>query len=534
MNPKLAFALSAALAATACSSPNRPERTANPPAAEQCLALKQAQIENTQITKVQWSNDGLVGADRMSSLTGGSASGKQAGPHCVVEGEIGARTGVDGKPYGTKFQMRLPQNWNRRFLFQGGGGLDGFVAPALGSIPVRTSTAVPALTRGYAVVSMDGGHPTPTPDFGADPQARLDFAYQSTGKVTQAAKQLIQKLYHAAPQHSYFMGCSNGGREAMIAAQRYPTEFDGVIAANPGFRLSRAAVAQVWDTHQFMKIAPKNSDGRKILANALTQADLDKVSQAVLNRCDAKDGLKDGVINAWESCGFRPETAGLSPAKTAVLKAVFDGAKNSKGEQIYSGWFYDSGINTDDWRRWKLGTSQTAEPNARNVTLGFGSLKWYFMTPPVPDFDLSRFDFDKDTPKTYATGKINDATDTDMSAFKNNGGKFIIVTGISDPVFSAKDQRDWFTAMQRDTPYAQGFSRMFMVPGMTHCGGGKAFDDFDPLTALENWHDNGQAPEFLTAKGKSFPDRSMPLCAYPKTAVYKGGDEKKAESFVCE
>ena len=430
--------------------------------------------------------------------------------------------------------MRLPQNWNRKFLFQGGGGVDGFVAPALGSIPVRTSSATPALARGYAVVSMDGGHPTPTPDFGADPQARLDFAYQSTGKVTKVAKQLIQKLYQSAPQRSYFMGCSNGGREAMIAAQRYPTEFDGVIAANPGFRLSRAAVAEVWDTHQLMKIAPKNSDGHKILANALTQADLDQVSQAVLNRCDAKDGLKDGVINAWESCDFRPEMAGLSPAKTAALKAVFDGAKNSKGEQIYSGWFYDSGINGEDWRRWKLGTSQTAEPNARNITLGYGSLKWYFMTPPVPDFDLSRFDFDTDTPKTYATGKINDATDTDMGAFQKNGGKFIIVTGISDPVFSAKDQRDWFVAMQRDTPNAENFSRMFMVPGMNHCGGGKAFDNFDPLTALENWHDKNQAPEFLVAQGKSFPDRSMPLCAYPKIAVYKGGDGQKAESFVCE
>lgn len=534
MNPKLAFALCTAFAATACGSLNQPKSAANPPAAAQCIALKQVRIENTQITKAEWSNDGLVGADRMSSLTGGSTADKQAGAHCVVEGEIGARTGVDGKPYGTKFQMRLPQNWNRKFLFQGGGGVDGFVAPALGSIPVRTSSATPALARGYAVVSMDGGHPTPTPDFGADPQARLDFAYQSTGKVTKVAKQLIQKLYQSAPQRSYFIGCSNGGREAMIAAQRYPTEFDGVIAANPGFRLSRAAVAEVWDTHQLMKIAPKNSDGHKILANALTQADLDQVSQAVLNRCDAKDGLKDGLINAWESCDFRPEMAGLSSAKTAALKAVFDGAKNSKGEQIYSGWFYDSGINGEDWRRWKLGTSQTAEPNARNITLGYGSLKWYFMTPPVPDFDLSRFDFDTDTPKTYATGKINDATDTDMGAFQKNGGKFIIVTGISDPVFSAKDQRDWFVAMQRDTPNAENFSRMFMVPGMNHCGRGKAFDDFDPLTALENWHDKDQAPEFMLAKGKSFPDRSMPLCAYPKIAVYKGGDGQKAESFVCE
>ncbi|STZ77311.1 tannase/feruloyl esterase family alpha/beta hydrolase [Bergeriella denitrificans] len=531
MSRTLMIALTAAFAAPVAAAPAFTGKA--PASAQQCLALKNARIADTQITKAEWSADGEVAGDRMSALTGGRGRAVQAGAHCIVEGEIGARTGIDSKPYGTKFQLRLPAAWNRKFLFQGGGGVNGFVGPALGSIPIRASSATPALTRGYAVVSMDGGHPTPTPDFGGDPEARLDFAYRSTGKVTAVAKSLIRQMYRAEPQHSYFMGCSNGGREAMIAAQRYPQEFDGVIAANPGFRLSRAAVAEVWDTHQFMKIAPKNADGHQILANALTQADLDKVSQAVLRRCDAKDGLKDGVINAWESCDFQPEMAGLSKAKTAALKAVFDGAKNSRGGQIYSGWYYDSGINAKGWRDWKLGDSQTAEPNARNVTLGAGSLKWYFMTPPVPDFDLSRFDFDTDTPKTDATGKINDATDTDMSAFKNNGGKFIIITGISDPVFSAKDQRDWFRAMQRDTPDAASFSRMFMVPGMTHCGGGQAFDDFDPLTALENWHDHGTAPERILAKGKAFPGRSMPLCAYPKTATFTGGNPELAESFVC-
>ena len=213
---------------------------------QQCLALKNIPIADTTITKAEWSN-GEISTDRMSSLTGGSTNVLQAKPHCVVEGEIGARTGADGKHYGTKFQLRLPENWNGSFLFQGGGGVDGFVAPAVGGVPLHTSTATPALMRGYVVVSMDGGHPTPTPDFGADQQARLDFAYQSTGKVATVAKQLIQKMYADAPKHSYFMGCSNGGREAMMAAQRYPLEFDGVIATNPGFRLSRAAVAQQWD-----------------------------------------------------------------------------------------------------------------------------------------------------------------------------------------------------------------------------------------------------------------------------------------------
>ena len=500
---------------------------------EKCAALKNAALADVQITRAEWSSGG-IGADAMSALTGGSAATQQAQAHCVVEGEIGARTGADGKHYGTRFQLRLPEKWNRRFLFQGGGGVDGFVTPAVGNIPIRNSTATPALMRGYAVVSMDGGHPTPTPDFGTDQQARLDFAYQSTGKLTHIAKQLIRKMYETAPQHSYFMGCSNGGREAMIAAQRYPLEFDGVIAANPGFRLSRAAVAQQWDYQQFMKIAPQNAQGEKILANAFTVDDLNQLSQAIAAQCDVRDGLQDGIVNAWETCDFTPDSLNWSKNKIAALKAIFDGAKNSQGQPIYSGWYYDTGVNQPDWRAWKLGSSQTAKPDSRGVTLGAGSLVWYFMTPAAPDFDWHTFDFDRDTPKTNQTGAINDAIGTDLSSFQARGGKLIVVTGVSDPVFSAKDQVAWFRQMQQDTKNAAGFSRLFMIPGMNHCGGGQAFNDLDPLTALENWHDNNQAPAHLLAQGKSFPGKQMPICAWPRIATYKSCDTAKAESFECQ
>ncbi len=499
----------------------------------QCLALKDTKVFNTEIQNVEWNAKGEVPADRMSALTGGAKNTLQAKPHCIVEGEIAARTGADGKHYGIKFQLRLPENWNNKFLFQGGGGLDGFVAPAMGAIPIHSSSATPALMRGYAVMTMDSGHPTPTPDFGADQQARLDYAYQAIGKAKTVAKQFIQTAYQKAANHNYFMGCSNGGRSAMIAAQRYPLEFDGVIAANPGFRLSRAAVAEQWDNHQLMKIAPMNEKGEKVFANALTQTDLDKVVNGVLAKCDAKDGLKDGIISAWEKCDFTPDSLDLPKEKIAALKAIFDGAKNSRGEAIYSGWYYDSGINQEGWRSWKLGDSQTAEPNARNIVLSKGSMTYYFMTPMQPDFDLMAFDFDKDTPRVYQTGAINDAISTDLSSFKANGGKLIIVTGASDPVFSAKDQVAWFNELQKDMQSADEFSRLFVAPGLTHCGGGNGLDDFDPLTALEQWHDNNQAPNSLIAKSKTYPNKQMPICAYPKVATYIGGDENKAESFEC-
>ena len=219
--------------------------------------------------------------------------------------------------------------------------------------------------------------------------------------------------------------------------------------------------------------------------------------------------------------------------KITALKAIFDGAKNSRGEPIYSGWYYDSGINQEDWRSWEPGDSQTAEPNARNIVLSKGSMTYYFMTPMEPNFDLMKFDFDKDTPRVYQTGAINDAISTDLSTFNANGSKLIVVTGVSDPVFSAKDQVAWFNELQKDTPSAVEFSRLFVTPGLTHCGGGNGLDDFDPLTALEQWHDCNKAPENLWAKSKTYPNKQMPICAYPKIATYVSGNENKAESFEC-
>lgn len=482
-----------------------------------------------------------------TGFTGAAPKPVAVGAHCLVRGIIGARTGTDGKSYGTTFELRLPARWNQNFLFQGGGATDGFVAPAVGIIPCRGSTAAPALTRGYAVVSMDGGHPTQDPSFGFDQAARVDFAYASIGKVTRTAKALVRAVYGSGPQLSVFMGCSNGGREAMIAAQRYPLEYDGVIAGNPGFHLSAANLAEAWDTQQLLKIAPRNAQGHPILSKALAQADLDTLSAAVRSSCDDRDGLEDGLINAWRECHFdiktllcKPDqtTACLPAAKIEAIDKVFSGPENSAGDALYSTWPYDTGVSDVNWRMWKLGFSDTARPDALNVVLGGASLRAYFLTPPVTKFDPASFDFDKDTHRIAETAKQNDANATYLNSFAGHGGKLIIFQGLSDPVFSANDIVNWYdsvaaTSFAGDIEKAREAVRLFMVPGMAHCGDGSALDDFDPLTALEGWI-KGNAPTYLEARGKAFPGKRQPICAYPQQAIYRGaGDPNALTSFQC-
>ncbi|WP_335948612.1 tannase/feruloyl esterase family alpha/beta hydrolase [Salipiger bermudensis] len=490
---------------------------------EACASLAGIDLHSVEIRTASAEAAGTLPPDPMSAMTGGSPRPVEVGAHCLVEGKIEDRTGADGNQYGIRFQLRMPEDWNGRFLFQGGGGTDGFIAPAIGAIPSTGSTATPALARGYAVVSMDGGHAEMNLDFTADQQARLDLAYASIGKVTGAAKSLIRAYYDSAPDQSYFMGCSNGGREAMMAAERFPLEFDGVVVGNPGFHLSRAAVGSVWDIEQLMPIAPEGQ-----LHAALTPEDLSLVSDEVLAQCDALDGLEDGVVAAYGQCDFDAQAlrGQLDDDKLDALLAIMDGARDSAGNPVYTDWPWDPGIAADGWRAWKLGT---AERPAMHQTLSVPSTGAVFMTPPQevpadPDFgDLARAVAD--------VGGYFDADETFLSTYAARGGKMVIFQGAADPIFSAHDITRWYDETTRDT--GDDFARLFVVPGMTHCGGGPAFEDFDPLTLLENWHDSGEAPDHMPASAPSMPGREMPVCAYPATAEYTGGDEASIDSFAC-
>jgi feruloyl esterase len=267
-----------------------------------------------------------------------------------------------------------------------------------------------------------------------------------------------------------------------------------------------------------------------------------RVAAEVLARCDALDGLADGMVNDMAACGFDPAMVQCPPgaagddclpaAKVAAIRALFNGAHDSHGRALFASWPYDPGIAAPNWRQWKLGTSLTGQSNAQNVTLGLSSLGDVFLTPPetlVPGADA---DFDAIAARTKASAELINAVSTDLARFRAHGGKLVIVQGAADPVFSAHRLRAWYEAV-RGRGGASDYTRLYVVPGMNHCGGGPATDDFDPLTAAVDWVELGRAPERLLARGDAFPGITRPLCPYPSVARYAGGDIADEKSFVC-
>jgi feruloyl esterase len=495
--------------------------------------------------------------------------------HCKLTGTLGERISpVDGKPYAIGFELRMPFDWNGRFFFQGGGGNDGVIREAFGNLLGGGPTRF-ALGQGFAVVSTDAGHKAEAAPivggalFGLDPQARLDYGYAAVGVVTQTAKQIVQRFYGRAPDRSYFVGCSNGGRQAMVAAARFADQYDGIVAGNPGFNLPKAAIQHAWDTQAFAAVAPKTPQGRPIISQAFSPADMSLVAARVVQACDALDGVADGIVNDTRACQakFKPAELAckgdkaadcLSSAQVDALRKVFDGPRNGKGEALYADWPFDAGVGAGGWRSWKLGSAPGEVPNSIIATMGGASLPYIFTTPPQPvagtgttvvDYLLA-FNVDTDAPKVFATdarymtspmGFMSPPRPAELSALKRKGGKMIVFHGVSDPVFSVNDTIRWYEQLRSADRDAARTARLFTVPGMTHCSGGPATDRFDMLSAIVDWVEQGKAPERIEASARAgnpdtqaWPNRTRPLCPYPAIARYKGGDVEQSSSFVCE
>jgi Tannase and feruloyl esterase len=501
-----------------------------------CSSLASLSAADFKVQTAEW-----VGATRLTVGPAGTAL--EVPDHCLFRVTLDPRpSDLDNMSYGTGIELRLPANWNGRFLFQGGGGLNGVLLPAVGAVGAFPS----ALARGFAVVSTDSGHRGKNAldsRFGVDQQAKLDFAYQAVARTTVQAKSLIARFYGKQPDRSYYMGCSTGGREAMLAAERLPLEFDGVVAGNPSYNLTRVAVNQIWSLQTVARIAPQDATGKPDLSRAFSDEQLKSISAAVLRECDALDGLRDGMINDFQACRFDPKSmvcgkhgapaAGqcLAAAQADALTAIFGGARNSRGEPLYGTFPYDTGIASGAWRGMHLGSGGNPPANA---TLGRDTLRNFAMTPPAPDLDPLRFDFDRDLPRTYETAAINDAVGTLHTSFAGQGGKMIVYHGLSDQAMATGVLTDWYEHLTpRDAQGPQAWARLFLVPGMTHCGGGQSTDQFDMLTAIQEWVENDRAPDRIVATGKAFPGVTRPLCPFPKVARFDGGEANDERSFSC-
>lgn len=504
--------------------------------AERCTALAGLAAPNYRVDTVEW-----VPAGPLPGRPG--AAVVQLPAHCLFRVTIDPRpSGLPDLSYGTGIELRMPEGWNGRLLFQGGGGLNGVLNPALGNVAGFPS----ALERGFAVVSTDGGHrgrSSVDTRFGVDQQAKLDFGWQAIERSTREAKSLLARFYDRDPEYSYFMGCSTGGREAMMAAQRLPQYFDGVVAGNPSFNLTRIAMNQVYSLQAVTRIAPRDAEGRPQLHAAFSDAQLSAIRETLLARCDALDGLADGMINDFKACDFHPrmqvcgtstapgEGRCLTGAQAETLERIFAGARNSRGEKLYGSYTWDTGIAQPAWRSMHLGTA-TSQP--ANASLGRDTLREFSLTPPEPTLDPLAFDFDRDVARTRETEAINDAVATMLTTFARRGGRMIVYHGLSDQAMATGALVDWYEQLTpRNEQGPQEWARLFLVPGMTHCSGGESTDRFDMLTAIQDWVERGRAPDRIIASGNAFPGVTRPLCPYPAVARYRGGDPADAASFAC-
>lgn len=384
--------------------------------------------------------------------------------NCRAEGVIDQRTGVDGKSYAIGFAIALPDRWNGRFLFQGGGGFNGWIRPPIGA---QAAGDVPALARGFAVVATDSGHQGAEFDlsFKKDQEAALNYAVGAVGKVTTAAKAIIARYYGEPAKRSYFAGCSTGGREGMVASEHYPEAFDGIISGDPAIRTGYYSIGLAWANVAFTAIAPRDEAGKPDPTKVFSVADRKLIADAILDACDAKDGIKDGLILNAPACLFDPAVltcsgtktqSCLSPAQAGALKMAFAGPKNSRGAQVYPPFPWDFGVAAE----------QVSIP---------GILVTAARSPVGPPYRES-INVDQLEDAVNANGLerlTNTGYLTNLTSFFGRGGKILFYHGWSDPWFSALDTLDYYQRMATESggldQVRANASRFYIVPGMGHC-----------------------------------------------------------------
>jgi feruloyl esterase len=418
-----------------------------------------------------------------------------------------------------RIEVWLPAaGWNGKLVEGGNGGF----SPSL-----SYNTMAEALLQGYAATSSDTGHEGNSANFALGHREKLiDFAYRAVHENAVAAKAIVQAHYGGAPKRAYFSGCSTGGRQALGEAQRYPADFDGIVAGDPGINTTHQTAMQTW----VAQLAHQDA------AAFIPASKYAMLHAAVLAACDALDGVKDGVIENPLRCAFDPRTLlckgadapdCLTAAQVEFTRKVYAGAVSPSGKPVFAGLMPGS---ERDWG------NSLAGPAPMAFALDF----YRYLVMQNPDWDYRTLDLDRDVAKADSelAAMMNNA-DTRIHAFFKHGGKLLGYHGWADAGMSPYNSIDYYKGvaanMGGEAAIANSY-RLFLVPGMGHCGGGDGTSQFDMLPVIDDWVDHGKAPTRISAArvrdGKV--ERTRPLCPYPQQAVYRGsGSTDEAANFTC-
>ena len=465
----------------------------------------------------------------------------EAHPYCKIEGTVEPQV---------RFEVHLPlSGWTQRYLQTGCGGLCGNLNVRLDD---HTVGCQPADDGELVLGSSDMGHEGGMDGAWAahNEQARIDFGYRGMHVTAQVAKALITRFYGRPARYAYFSGCSDGGREALMEAQRYPDDFNGIAAGAPALNFS----VQNSFYHAWNALSNTASDGRAIL----TAAKLPILHAAALAACDAADGLKDGLIEEPRSCSFDPVVTlcksgqdgsnCLTAAEVEMARRIYAGAHDASGRKLVAG-----GPMPGSELAWAgVFVPEHSGDRIFSGLIAQGSIQYLYYPEPLPaSWTLKDLKFDEATLDSFKYRSIYDATNPDLSPFQKAGGRLLMWHGWSDPHISPLNSIAYYAAMQRflGDKQVSEFVRLFLFPGMYHCGGGDGLFQFDVLTPLMAWVESGQAPGKIIASHNTTPqpmgppggpppksgvvDRTRPVFAYPKVARYSGsGSIDDPASFV--
>ncbi len=469
-----------------------------------CESLTSLALPNATITSAQSTN------------SAGAAGGSQVLPaFCRVSATIRPTSDSD-----IKIEVWLPlEGWNGNLLANGNGGWSGSINP---------QTLAAGLARGYASAMSDLGHEGSSASFAlGHPEKLIDYGYRGAHELAVAAKAITASYYGHGPKFSYWSGCSAGGRSALMEAQRFPADFDGIVAGDPGLDWTGRAIQSVW----VAQTAHKSEEAY------IPPDKYPLIHEAVLQSCDARDGVRDGVLEDPTRCNFDPvelQCKGsdnlkcLTAPQVETARAIYATVMNRRTKKSVAPAFE---------RGSELGWATMAGP--KPFAIGDNLFKYVVFQDPSWDYKTFNFDSDLERTAKAENGLLN-AMNPNLSAFMDRGGKLIQYHGWSDPQIAPSSSVDYYTRVLETsggTAKVQSSYRLFMVPGMAHCRGGDGTSSFDMLSALQQWVENGKAPDRIDAARvrNGITDRTRPLCPYPQVAVYRGtGSTDEAANFSCK